>query len=124
VITVTKLRQEADRCFDFVHTTADLRLQDQARARGFQCLREADALERQDIERVLRAMAGVPSGRMSPVQNAALAQLARVEAQIVAIEAEHPPVPSARANILAALRRKKSELEQACGHFARATARR
>lgn len=52
---------------------------------------------------------------MSPLRNAALLQLARVEANIAALEAEAPPLRSARANILAALRRKKAELEEVCG---------
>jgi hypothetical protein len=115
MITVSELRQRADRCFDSAQTAADPDEQQEARAQGYRYLKQADAVERAEAAGLLPGLALVASERMSPIQNVALIQLARVEAHISAIEAEEPPAHSARANILTALLRKKAELEQVCG---------
>jgi hypothetical protein len=113
--TASELRERANRCFDAVETRADPQLQEEARTRGYQYLREADALERKEAAGMLTPLPPAVSGRMTPLQNVAFFQLARVEAHISALVADDPPAHSARANILSALRKKKAELEQVCG---------
>ncbi|MBX6369399.1 MAG: hypothetical protein IRZ04_15540 [Rhodospirillales bacterium] len=110
------LRLRAERYFELAETVADPEFQAKARARGYAWLKRADEAERAEAAKTLPAdLAAMWNGRMSPLRNAALLQLARVEANIAALEAEAPPLRSARANILAALRRKKAELEEVCG---------
>jgi hypothetical protein len=113
--TATEFREKADRCFDAAHATTDSKLQEEARTRGYQYLKEADAIDRKQVDSLFPSAPSVSGGRMTPLQQVALLQLARVQAHISAIAAGNPPAHSAQANILAVLRKKKAELEQVCG---------
>jgi hypothetical protein len=120
MMTASELRELADRCFAVVESTTDERLQHQARSRGYQYLKKAEALEQQEARAVLGSPAYKIGTRLSPLQNVALLQLRRVAVQIRAMEAEPPRMRLARANLLEALCRKRAELERTCGFAAQA----
>jgi hypothetical protein len=120
MLTVSELRDLADRCFAVVETTRDERLRQQARSRGYHYLKEAESLEAQEAAAALGSTSYEIGRHLSPLQIVALLQLRRVVVQIRAMEAEAPRVRSARANLLTALYRKRAELERTCG-LARST---
>jgi hypothetical protein len=107
--TVLELRLLADRCFADAEALSDDAAQDRARASGYRYLEEAALLE---LREALRQLDDARWNPATPLQDAALVELARVQRQIDAIEAEHPPERSARANIAAALHRKRVQLER------------
>jgi hypothetical protein len=72
-------------------------------------VRIASIVERRDAQKLL---GDGRWGPVTPLQNVALVELARVQTQIVALEAERPPERSARANIVSVLYRKKAQLER------------
>jgi hypothetical protein len=109
IASVVKLRILADRCFADAESMSDPSAQDDARSCGYRYLDEATSLERREAQELLGDGRWAP---ITPLQNVALVELARVQKQIDALEAERPPERSARANIVSVLYRKKAELER------------
>jgi hypothetical protein len=107
--TILQLRTLADRCFADADTMSDSSAQDRVRSRAYHYLQQAASLERREAQQLLGDGRCDPS---TPLQHVALVQLARVQEQINAIEADRPPERSARANIASVLYRKKAQLEQ------------
>jgi hypothetical protein len=107
--TIPEIRALAERCFAAADAISDAAAQDLVRSRGYRYLQEAASIEQREAEEVLGEGRWHPA---TPLQQAALVQLARVQQQIAAIEADQPRERSARANIVAALHRKRVQLEQ------------
>lgn len=112
---ISVLRRQADRWFRFAKITPDGHLKARALSLGRQCLAAAEA---QETERTAMAH-GLPAGRnisrLSPLRQAALMQISRLDQHIEAFEAEAPRDGSARANILGSLRDRRNALLQGCG---------
>ena len=107
--SVMELRVLADRCFAHAEITSDPSVQDHARSCGYRYLEQATSLERREAQKLLGDGKWDPA---TPLQHTALVELARVQKQIDALEAERPPERSARANIVSVLYRQKAQLER------------
>jgi hypothetical protein len=108
-------RKQADRWFRFAKITPDARLKARALSFGRDCLAAAEARETEDAAAAhgLQGVLGI--SRLSPLRRAALAQIARLDQNIEAIEAEAPRDGSARANVLGSLRDCRKTLLESCG---------
>jgi hypothetical protein len=112
--TPAALRRKADHWFRFAKVTTDARLKAKALALGRQCLDAAESCELACTANSYGHSTSDPM-RLSPLQRAAMGQIARLDAQIAALRADGPPPRSARANILATLCQHRAALLQNCG---------
>ena len=115
MLDAAAFRKQADRWFRFAKITPDARLKARALALGRDCLAAAEARETEEAAAAhgLRNVLGI--SRLSPLRRAALAQVARLDQNIEAIEAEAPRDGSARANLLGSLRHHREALLESCG---------
>lgn len=113
--TAAALRRQADRWFRFAKTTPDAALKARALALGRQYMAEAEAHETRRAAVSHRLADGRQPGRLSPLRQAALLQISRLDESIAAGEAEAPRGCSSRAHTLASLRERRNALLEACG---------